>query len=436
MRRPTPLLILFLAVSGPAWGYTQAEIDQAAIVAAQIDIVRSIAGSLFLGRNNNTPGSTAIQTVLIDELKLVSDGLNQTQTGDDAYRQSFSTTAIGTNLLGVIPGTDLANEYVMVGAHYDHLGFVGPAIFNGATDNAAGVAAVLAIGAAIQALPTPPRRSIILALWDAEEDGLVGSLAYTNAPLVPLASTVAYINFDIQGANLLPSLRNTSFAIAAESGGPSLEVFVQDAVAQESVDTRLLTESFGQNRSDYARFLDVGVPTVFFSDAPGPCYHTSGDDASVVDLGKLREQSQIAFRLTVELAETAAPPAFVATGLPIYADAVVLADVGNGAVADLDLFTPADQTLLLGYQATLNTIVDDGPSNFDSLDVTALAVATLGTLDALSRVQCDGFVVATPHGVPAQGWIGQFAVVVLFAASGYGLLRRKTMTGSTVKPQI
>ncbi len=420
MYRHTPLLgILLLAVPGSAWSYTQAEIDAAALVAEQIEIVADIADDVFQGRDNNTAESTAVQILLIDELKLISNGLNGAGVGDDAYKQAFSTSTTGTNLLGVIPGTDLADEYVIVGAHYDHLGAFGPDIFNGATDNAAGVAAVLAIGAAIQALPNPPRRSVILALWDAEEDGLVGSLAYTNSPLVPLLDTVAYVNFDILGANVLPSLRNTSFSIAAESGGSSLQGLVQSAVAQETLDTRPLTEPFGQSRSDYKNFLNVSIPTVFFSDATGGCYHTPGDDINVVDLGKLREQSRIAFRLVVDLAETSTPPTFVATAaLPLYADAVVIADVTNASIVDIGVFTPADQTLLLGNQATLNQIVIDGPGNFDVADAVAVGVAALDILDALSlRTPCRAYFASDPS-IPVMSPAG----LLVFAAGLLGFI--------------
>lgn len=183
-------LALSLSFSGSSSAFTPAEIDQAALVARQIDIISTIADDIYLGRNNDTPEFTAVQQVLIDELKLFADGLNTAETGDDAYRQSFSTTATGTNLVAVIPGAD-PNEYVMLGAHYDHLGFSGPDIFNGATDNASGTAIVLAIGAAIDSLPSPPGRSVILALWDAEEDGLVGSEFFATSPLVPLSKIIA-----------------------------------------------------------------------------------------------------------------------------------------------------------------------------------------------------------------------------------------------------
>ena len=187
-------LLTAVVFSIPSVGFalTPAQIDAAANVARQIDTVTTIANDTYLGRDNNTAASAAVQTYLIGQLSPYAAGLNSGQTGSNAYRQPFSTfippsgpTVIGTNLLAVIPGTDLASQYVMIGAHYDHLGASGATIYNGATDNAAGVAIVLAAAKAIASLPTPPRRSVIFALWDAEEDGLIGSAAYAAAPLVP-----------------------------------------------------------------------------------------------------------------------------------------------------------------------------------------------------------------------------------------------------------
>jgi hypothetical protein len=394
------MLVFSGLLATPSLAFTPEEIDDAAQVARQIDIVSTIAHDDFKGRDNNTDGSRAIQEVLIDKLAEIADGLDSSQTGRDAYRQNFAFLGIvGTNLLAVIPGTDLADEYVMIGAHYDHLGIDGPDIYNGATDNAAGVAIVLAVGAAIDSLPTPPRRSVILALWDAEEDSLMGS----RFPVVPLASTVSYVNLDIQGANLLPSLRAVSFAIGAESGGTALENLVQDAVMKESVDTQLLVRLFGQDRSDHAFFMNNGVPSVFFSDAPGSCYHKPDDDIDVVDLRKLREQSQIAFRLTLALAEAATPPPFVPTPLVrnppsiaslatiTYENAVTIGEIMDGAVSDLGLFGSDEQATLLSRQASIRTIVADGPGIFDFRDQLDVAYATLDALVALETLPCDGF---------------------------------------------
>jgi len=401
--------------------FSQSEIDQASLVARQIDIVSVISSDVYQGRDNGSAGSTAIQAVLIDELELIADGLNTGQTGDDAYKQPFATTATGTNLVAVIPGSDLADEYVMVGAHYDHIGTAGPSIWNGATDNAAGAAAVLAIGKAIDALPSAPRRSIILVLWDAEEDGLVGSLHYASSPLIPLASTIAYVNFDIQGANLLPSLRNSSLAIGAESGGSALKGMVAAAIGQQSLDGRLLSRPFGQERSDHANFIDT-IPTVFFTDGTGACYHTPDDDIDVVDLDKLRGQSQLAFRLVIELAETSTPPTLVATSIPaaVYEDAVVIRDVLDNASLDSDLFAPAQQAILAQRRAELQTIVADGPGLFGPADQQTTVLASADAQTALATLACDGFLAAP---VPLRPGHRGALIIATLALSGMGSLR-------------
>ena len=108
------------------------------------------------------------------------------------------------NVLGVLPGSDeqLKHEAVIVTAHHDHLG-TGIAtaegedvIYNGAFDNATGVAAVLSLAKALAALPAPPRRSIVFALVGAEEQGLIGSSYYARYPTVHSGRIAANVNFD------------------------------------------------------------------------------------------------------------------------------------------------------------------------------------------------------------------------------------------------
>jgi hypothetical protein len=356
-----------------------------------------LADDALAGRQNNTAGSTTAQEFLIDELEAIAAvGLDSGETGRDAFKQAFTN---GTNILGVIAGTDPA-KYVMVGAHYDHLGTsctsieVGDTICNGATDNAAGVAAVLAIGRAIAGQPTPPGRSVILAFWDREEDGLLGSAFYRNNPLVPLGDTTAYVNFDIQGSNLLPSLRGFSVAVGSETGGASLQSLVTAAVATESLGTRQLSYLFGQGRSDYVHLVNGGVPSVFFTDATNGCYHTSGDDVDVVDFDKLEQQSDIGLALTRALTEAVSPPPFVAPP-PLgvtFADAVVINDAVDMAIGDLSLFSPAHQTTILDIQTDLNAIVAAGPGSFDSAAVTTLLLSAADLVNTiLPSLDCDGF---------------------------------------------
>lgn len=356
--------------------------------------VAFLADDALGGRQNDTPGSVAAQEFLIDELQAMGAvGLDAGQSGRDAFKQPFT---LGTNILGVIPGHD-PTSFVMVGAHYDHLGTScptftpGDTICNGATDNAAGVAATLAIGRAIASQPVPPLRSVILALWDREEDGLLGSAYYVAHPLVPLSGTIGYVNFDIQGANLLPSLRDFSAAVGAETGGAVLQGFVADAVAAVGLGTRQLSSIFGQGRSDYVNLIGAGVPTVFFSDSTGGCYHTTGDEIGVVDFGKLERQSEIGLAVTRALVETTTPPAITSGPAATYADAVVIDDVLTQGLADLALFSPADQATLLSIQSDIGAIVAAGPGAFGGASATTLLVDTASLVGLLTNQPCDGF---------------------------------------------
>jgi hypothetical protein len=237
-----------------------------------------------------------------------------------------------------------------------------------------------------------PRRTVILAAWDREEDDLGGSRYYTQHPLVPLAQTVAYINFDIQGSNLLPSLQNNSFAIGAETGGATLTNAVKTAIGGGPIQTKLVSGIFGQGRSDYVNFTAVGVPNVFFSDSTGPCYHTAQDEVTVVDFWKLEQQTKIAYRLAASLIAADGRPTFAAsTPLATFDDALSLQAVTNQAVTDLSRFTATQQTQLLSFRDSINTIVAAGPASFGDDDVATLIGGAATAVNILTTGACDGF---------------------------------------------
>src|SRR5262249_39092078 len=155
-----------------------------------------------------------------------------------------------------------------------------------------------------------------------------------------------------------------------ESGGARMLQLLNDSVHGEHLDTRPVSAIFGQDRSDYTNFLSRSIPTVFFSDSTGPCYHTSGDDPSIVDLGKLAIQSRIAFKLALALTETDELPRFTRRPAIVFADAVVINDIVNAAVAsDLALFNPDDQATLRDFQTIINATVAAGPAKFSGTDV-------------------------------------------------------------------
>lgn len=352
------------------------------------EITATLASDQLEGRNNLTEGSRKARAYLVGLLREIGPGVSG-GTDDAAYEHPF---ALGTNLIAVIRGRELPDEYVMIGAHYDHLGVASNGdVYNGATDNAAGVAVAISVARAIRSLPEAPRRSVAIALWDAEEDGLLGSIAYVGDPAIPIERTVAYVNLDIQGANLSPALAGTSIAVGAETGGDALTDVVANAVRAElrasprGVETLPISFIFGQLRSDYATFVAASVPTVFFSDSTGSCYHTVRDETRFVDFDKLASQSRIAYRTTIALAENADAPDFVAPNpaLATYADAITLDTIFTRARTDLRRFGPEQRAALERVFDAVHAIVERGADAFRPDDVGTLLDAALQTLDLL-----------------------------------------------------
>ncbi|HVF16048.1 MAG TPA: M28 family peptidase [Steroidobacteraceae bacterium] len=171
------------------------------------------------------------------------------------------------NVYGVLRGSDpkLANEYVVYTAHHDHLGVgepdaEGDKIFNGAMDNASGVAQLLAMGKAFKALPTPPRRSIMMLFVAAEEQGLLGSQYYAEHPSVPPGKMAANINYD--GGNIWGRAKDIVYV---GKGKSTLDAEV-DAIAK--LQGRTVTpDQFPDRgffyRSDQFNFAKIGVPALY-----------------------------------------------------------------------------------------------------------------------------------------------------------------------------
>lgn len=172
------------------------------------------------------------------------------------------------NVLALLPGRDakLRDELVVITAHHDHLGIgepdaAGDAIYNGALDNASGVAVVSAIAEAFAALPRAPRRSVLFAFVAAEEQGLLGSLYYARNPSAPPGRIAANLNFD--GANVLG--RTHSIEVIGR-GKSSLEDLLAAAAARQR--RVLVDEAFPDRgfyyRSDQLNFARIGVPALYF----------------------------------------------------------------------------------------------------------------------------------------------------------------------------
>jgi len=217
------------------------------------------------------------------------------------------------NVVAMLPGRDPAAGYVLIGAHYDHLGrgqrgslaflSVGSQIHNGADDNASGTAAVMEIAEALGALGRAPRRAIVLCLFDAEELGLLGSGYLAAHPPRPLVECKAMLNLDMVGRG-----HDEVTVLGATSGAGLLDVVVEAASASG---VRPRVAPYMVPNSDHFSFYQKQIPVAFFTTGLHGDYHRPSDDADKIEAETLAEVAATAARAALALADAPGPgPAF------------------------------------------------------------------------------------------------------------------------------
>ena len=202
------------------------------------------------------------------------------------------------NVLGMIPGKN-TKEYVIVGAHFDHLGIDpvldGDQIYNGADDNASGVSAVLQIARAFLASGQQPERNVIVAFWDGEEKGLLGSKYFVQT--CPFLSQIkGYLNFDMIGRNNKPQQPKqvVYFYTAAHPGfGDWLKEDIRKYGLQLEPDYRAWENPIGG--SDNGSFAKVGIPIIWYHTDGHPDYHQPSDHTDRLNWEKMIEITKAAF---------------------------------------------------------------------------------------------------------------------------------------------
>ena len=195
------------------------------------------------------------------------------------------------NVVGLLRGSDpaLRNKYVLLTAHYDHIGSGSGGIFHGANDNASGTASVMEISAALAALKQHPRRSILFMAFFGEEEELLGSIYYTDHPLVPLKDTIAALNLEQLGRTDERTGKQTgAFAITGPSYSTLPAILAEGAKSAAVNLWRRPDADDYFNRSDNYSFAQHGViahtAAVAFD---FPDYHRLGDTLDKIDFNNM-----------------------------------------------------------------------------------------------------------------------------------------------------
>lgn len=226
-----------------------------------------------------------------------------------AVDENGKTTLLGRNLGAWLPGSDpeLRDEFVIVSAHYDHLGVRNGQIFAGADDNASGVSMMLEIARQLATGKERPRRSVAFVGFDLEERMLWGSRWFAAHSPWPLEQVKLFITADMIGRSLgnlpLPAV----FVLGSEHASELKRVLDRVGQPQGLEVARLGVDLIG-TRSDYGPFRDRQVPFLFFSTGEHPDYHTPRDVPEKIDFEKVARVSGLVLRITRTVANTDSAP--------------------------------------------------------------------------------------------------------------------------------
>jgi hypothetical protein len=240
------------------------------------------------------------------------------------FRFGFRETSDDVpNVAAVLRGSDpgLRDTYVVVTAHFDHVG-VGPAddrgdsIYSGADDNASGTSALLQVADAFAALPVRPARSVLFLAVSGEEKGLLGSAWFARNPTVPGEGIVANLNMDMVSRNH----PDTVYAVGeefTEIGPLAREVAAAHPWLGLVVAPDPEPEEQAFLRSDHFSFVQEGIPALMLTTWLHDDYHRPSDTPDRIDADKLARVARLAFLLAHRLAELEAPPEWTEEGLEL-----------------------------------------------------------------------------------------------------------------------
>ncbi len=344
----------------------------AADEASLMTTVRSLTARGMNGRRTGTDGAQQAATLIVAALgncpgvEPVTGQSFRIEASSDSLPAAWSTPVV--NIAARWPGSgELADEVILVSAHYDHLGPTadGTSYYPGAVDNAGGVAALLSLACSV---PTgsggdAPRRSIVFTFFDAEEAGLIGSKAWVGDPPFPLDAISTQLNLDGYGAPLF------------EHMGDGL-VFGPDLSADLAEEISSVNESHGayrmmpvghevlEGRSDQAPFQQVGIVAVHLATGiPPGVYHTPADTADGLDPAVLSAATDWTGMLALRMALRVTRPALIDPPRAPYATVETYdAIIGNLENYPEDLLgptpTPEDQEALASALFVARAILD------------------------------------------------------------------------------
>ncbi len=359
-------LALLLAVSVTS-GFQAAETEQSAEIHTHelCAHVYRLASPAFLGRRG--PGAARTATHIVEALKKLK---LKPACGDSWYQPFPEADArpqaefVGRNIVALLPGSDprLKDEWIVLSAHYDHLGMKGDVLYPGADDNATGVAMLLEVAEYFALCGQPPRRTLVFAFFDQEETGLVGSRYFAAHPPLPLKDLKAFLTADMIGRSLGGVMNEYVFVLGSENA-PRLRKLVTEVKPEKELTVGRVGIDIVGTRSDYGPFRDKQIPFLFFSTGEHRDYHQPSDTPDKVDYAKLRRIACWIRDLTRRMADDDEAPAWDPKALgPDLNEAITLHTLLQRVLQRVELYplTKAQRDLVEGLETKVAAIIDRG----------------------------------------------------------------------------
>ena len=300
----------------------QAQLDKAKVYGNTIEeqdlkeLLYVYASDYFQGRETGTLGQKRAVTFLREFYQ--NRNIKAAQ-GTSDYFQSMELDIKGTpvqteNVVAIIEGSTLPEEYIVISSHLDHEGIKNGKIYNGADDDGSGSVALLEIAEAFQAAVEAgngPKRSIIFLHVSGEEKGLLGSRYYTDNPLYPLANTVANLNIDMVGrTDPKRESDNDNYIYLIGSNRLSTELHQVSEAANKATVNLTLDYTYNAEddpnrfyfRSDHYNFAKNNIPVIFYFNGTHADYHKPTDTVEKIRYDLLAQRAQLVFYTAWELA--------------------------------------------------------------------------------------------------------------------------------------
>lgn len=320
-----PALLIAAVVLGPWMALHAAE--PAPEAARLRNHVETLASPEFAGRQG--AGARKAATYIIDAFR----ALKLEPLFDGAFEQAIPgeepDQVIGRNVGARLVGSDpeLKDEWIILSAHFDHLGVRNGVLYPGADDNASGVAMMLEVARAIVESGQPTKRSLMFVGFDLEENGLWGSRYFAEHPPVPLDRVGLFLTADMIARSLGGVCDPYVFVMGSEHA-PGLRDWIEQAGQGLPVKVGVVgSDLLFFDRSDYGPFRLRKVPYLFFSTGENPRYHTPDDTPDTLDYPKFAANCELIHRIVVQAAGADRLPTWAAEPDNPFAEVLVIHDV-------------------------------------------------------------------------------------------------------------